>query len=203
MRRFGSDEIKAAAEVLKQDGCIAAATDTVFGVCARISEEGMNRLYEVKNRPRSKQFPIMCADVNQLRTVAEVSDMADTIIQAFMPGPLTVILKAKESVPAAVRGGGSTLAIRLATSSQLKQLIEAVGTPLFMTSANQSGMPECRTEEEIEVSCPKLDGILEGTVFYNRASTIADLTGETPKILREGPITIEQMNQALRRKTDD
>ena len=59
-------------------------------------------------------------------------------------------------------------------------------------------MPECRTEEEIETACPKLDGILEGTVFYNRASTIADLTGETPVILREGPITIEQMLQILR-----
>ena len=203
MRRFGYEEISAAAEVLKQDGCIAAATDTVFGVCARISEEGMNRLYEVKNRPRSKQFPVMCADAAQLRSIAEVSDTAETIIHAFMPGPLTVILKAKDSVPAEVSGPNGTLAIRLATGEQLKKLIEAVGTPLFMTSANQSGMPECRTPEEIEAACPKLDGILEGTVFYNRASTIADLTGESPKILREGPITIEQMNQALRRKTDD
>ena len=65
-----------------------------------------------------------------------------------------------------------------------------------MTSANQSGMPECRTEEEIETACPRLDGILEGTVFYNRASTIADLTGETPVILREGVITAAMIEQA-------
>lgn len=198
MKRFMREEIPAAAEVLKQDGCIAAATDTVFGVCARISEEGQRKLYEVKNRPQTKRFPVMCADAEQLRTIAEVSPAAETIIRAFMPGPLTVILKKGKDVPSFVSGGGDTLAIRLAATEQLKELIVLTGTPLFMTSANQSGMPECRTEEEIELACPKLDGILEGTVIYNRASTIADLTGETPVILREGPITIEQMLQILR-----
>ena len=198
MRRFMRDEIPAAAEVLKHDGCIAAATDTVFGVCARISEEGQRKLYEVKNRPQAKHFPVMCADAEQLRAIAEVSPAAETVIRAFMPGPLTVILKKRKDVPSFVSGGGDTLALRLAPTEQLKELIEQTGTPLFMTSANQSGMPECRTEEEIETACPKLDGILEGTVFYNRASTIADLTGETPVILREGPITIEQMLQILR-----
>ena len=203
MRRFAADEIAEAAEILKQDGCIAAATDTVFGVCAQISEAGQNRLYEVKDRPRSKRFPVMCADEAQLKQIAETTPMAEAVIRAFMPGPLTVILKKKDRLPSFVSGGGDTLAIRLAATPQLKELIEATGAPLFMTSANRSGMPECRSAEEIETACPKLDGILEGNVYYNRASTIADLTGESPVILREGPITMEQMEQVLRRKTDD
>ncbi len=203
MRRFAEHETAAAAEVLKQDGCIAAATDTVFGVCSRISETGQAKLYEVKHRPHSKRFPVMCADAAQLRQIAETTPMAETLIAEFMPGPLTVILKKKDTVPAFVSGDGDTLAIRLAATPQLKELIELTGSPLFMTSANQSGMPECRSAEEIETACPDLDGILEGSVHYNRASTIADLTGDEPKILREGPITMEQMKQALGRKTHD
>lgn len=203
MRRFTAEETEAAAEVLKKDGCIAAATDTVFGVCARISEAGQEKLYDVKNRPRAKRFPVMCADTEQMKEIAVVSPMAETVIRAYMPGPLTVILKRKEGVPSYVTGGGDTLAIRLAATPQLKELIEKTGLPLFMTSANQSGMPECRSAEEIESACPKLDGILEGQVCYNRASTIVDLTGEEPKILREGPITKEEITQTLRRKTDD
>ncbi len=203
MKRFADDEIAAAAELLKQNGCIAAATDTVFGVCAVISEEGQRKLYEVKHRPHTKRFPIMCLDLDQVREIAEVSPEAERVIREFMPGPLTVILSKQPETADFISGGTDTLAIRLAATDQLYQLIKAVGKPLFMTSANRSGMPECRNEKEIEAECPALDGILEGTVRYNQASTIADLTGESPKILREGPITLEQINDTLRRKTND
>ena len=195
MKRFAPEEIAEAAEVLKQDGCIAAATDTVYGICARISQRAMERLYEVKHRPSSKQFPIMCRDLEQLKEIAEVNPQAEAVIRALMPGPLTVILKRREAFPD--YAGGNTLAIRLAMNDQLRKLICLTGTPLFMTSANRSGMPECRTPEAIEAACPLLDGILEGEVHYNQASTIADLTTETPRILREGPITLDELQRAL------
>ena len=193
MRRFMRDEIPAAAEVLKHDGCIAAATDTVFGVCARISEEGQRKLYEVKNRPQTKRFPVMCADAEQLRTIAEVSPAAEAVIGAFMPGPLTVILKKKDHVPSYVNGGMDTLAIRMATSDALAELIRETGCPLFMTSANRSGEKTCTNLDEIELACPDLDGMMEGSTAFGQASTIADCTQAEVRILRPGPLTLEQL----------
>ena len=95
MKRFLPEETEAMAAVLKRDGCISVPTDTVYGVCARITEAGQEKLYEVKNRPRTKQFPVMCSDLCQAKTIAEVSDCAEKLMHAFMPGPLTVILKKK------------------------------------------------------------------------------------------------------------
>ncbi|MBQ9327305.1 MAG: threonylcarbamoyl-AMP synthase [Solobacterium sp.] len=200
MKRFSSHEITVAAAVLKQDGCIAVATDTVYGVCARMSEAGQQALFEVKHRPVSKQFPVMCLDEAQLMELAEVTDTARIVIHRFMPGPMTVILKRKESLPLYVSGGGETIAVRLATSEQLRQLIRETGSPLFMSSANQSGQPECSTMEQIEAACPLLDAILEGTPSFGKASTIVDCTHDDVHVLREGPVTAEEIQYELRRK---
>ena len=199
MKRFGFDEISAAAEVLKNDGVISVATDTVFGVCARYDHEAaQEKLREVKNRPLTKAFPLMCADEAQIKEVAYVDERSEKLIRAFMPGPVTLILKKKEEVPAYVNGGMDTLAIRMATSEQLRKLIGAVGCPLFMTSANQSGQPTCTSLDEIEKSCPLLDGMLEGSVSFGKASTIIDCTKDQVAILRQGPVTMEQIQAALK-----
>lgn len=201
MKRFSADETEAMAEVLKHDGCLSVPTDTVYGVCARISETGQRKLYEIKNRPLSKQFPIMCADLAQAETVAEIDAGTRHLMQVLMPGPLTVILKKKEGAPAALHG--DTLAVRLATSEPLRKLILAVGTPIFLTSANQSGQRECASLDEIEQACPKLDGMMEGTVSFGRASTIADCSSRPIRILREGPITLEMIQEAIGGKKHD
>ena len=194
MKRFLPEETEAMAAVLKRDGCISVPTDTVYGVCARITEAGQEKLYEVKNRPRTKQFPVMCSDLCQAKTIAEVSDCAEKLMHAFMPGPLTVILKKKADAPAAIHG--DTVAVRLAVSEPLRKLIEETGMPIFLTSANQSGQKECASLDEIEEACPLLDGMMEGMVSFGMASTIADCTGDTVRILRNGPIT-EDMIQSV------
>lgn len=183
------------AAVLKQDGCLSVPTDTVYGVCARISEAGQEKLYEVKNRPRSKQFPVMCSDLKQAETIVEISESAQKIMRAFMPGPLTVILRKKADAPAAIHG--DTVAIRLAVSEPLRKLIEKTGTPIFLTSANQSGQKECESLDEIEAACPLLDGMMEGTVSFGMASTIADCTGDTVRILRNGQITEDMIRNVM------
>lgn len=198
MRRFKQNEIEEMAAVLKQDGVISVPTDTVYGVCARMdSQKAEHNLREVKNRPAAKSFPLMCSDLEQIRTAAYVDERAEKVIKAFMPGPLTVILKKKENIPAYVNGGMETLAIRLAPSKAVKDLIEAVGCPLFMTSANQSGQPTCTSLEEIEVQCPLLDGMMEGNVSFGEASTIVDCTKDELVILRKGPLSLEELNKVL------
>lgn len=198
MKRYKQNEIAAMAEVLKKDGVLSVPTDTVYGVCARMdSQQAQENLRDVKHRPAAKAFPVMCSDEAQIKEIAEVDARAEKLIHAFLPGPVTLILKKKEEVPDYVNGGMGTLAIRMATSDALRQLIQAAGTPVFMTSANQSGEPVCTSLDEIEVSCPTLDGMMEGNVSFGEASTIIDCTSEEVKILRQGPVTMEQIQKAL------
>ena len=198
MKRYSQSEIAAMAEILKNDGVLSVPTDTVYGVCARMdSEKAQENLRDVKHRPLTKAFPVMCADEDQIKEIAYVDDRAERLIRAFMPGPVTFILKKKEEVPAYVNGGMETLAIRMATSDALRELIKAAGAPVFMTSANQSGEPVCTSLDEIEKSCPTLDGMMEGNVSFGEASTIIDCTGNELKILRQGPVMMEQIEKVL------
>ena len=94
MKRYKQSETGELAEILKRDGVISVPTDTVYGICARISSfKAYNNLVIVKNRPVSKQFPVMCADEEQIKSIALVDEKAEKLIHAFMPGPITLILK--------------------------------------------------------------------------------------------------------------
>ncbi|MGM9941851.1 MAG: L-threonylcarbamoyladenylate synthase [Bulleidia sp.] len=199
MRRFTNTQISEMAEILKHDGVLSVPTDTVYGVCARMdSPKAQENLREVKNRPLTKAFPIMCADEAQIESICEITDRDRKLIHAFMPGPVTLILNKKQNVQEYVNGGMDTLAVRMATSEPLKQLIQAAGSPVFMTSANQSGEPECTDLDEIEKSCPLLDGMMEGNVSFGKASTIIDCSREVIQILRQGPVSLEQIQAVLK-----
>ena len=199
MKIYTKNDIEKLAEILKNDGVISVPTDTVYGLCARMdSKKAHNRLVSTKKRPSNKPFPVMCADENQIKTIAIVDNKAQKLINAFMPGPITLILKKRKEVPDYVSNGLDTIAIRMATSKTLEELIRKVGCPIFMSSANQSGEPTCTNLEEIEKACPNLDGMLDGQVSFGMASTIIDCTYENVKILREGPISEEQIKKALK-----
>lgn len=194
MRRFTPDETAEMAEILKNDGVISVPTDTVYGLCARMdSRLAQEHLRDIKHRPRDKAFPIMCRDQAQIEEIATVTDLAKEVISRCMPGPLTVILKKRDHIPAYVNGGMDTLAVRMATSPALERLIEAVGCPLFMTSANLSGEKTCENLDEIEIACPGLDGMMEGAAAFGEASTIADCTGDEIVILRRGPLSLDDL----------
>lgn len=198
IKRYKQNEIDELAEILKKDGVISVPTDTVYGVCARINSiKARDKLIITKNRPSNKLFPVMCADEEQIKSIAIVDERVEKLIHAFMPGPITLILAKKREVPEYVNNGGVTIAVRMATSKVLEELIRKVGTPIFMTSANQSGEPICNNLDEIEKSCPTLDGMMEGDVSFGRASTVIDCTLDKVKILREGPISMQQIIEIL------
>lgn len=199
MKRYKQTETREMAEVLRRDGVLSVPTDTVYGVCARMgSSQAQERLRSVKNRPESKALPVMCADMVQIESVAEVTDLARKLIESFMPGPVTLVMKKKKEVPEFVNGGLATIAVRMAPGFALKKLIEELEEPVYMTSANQSGFPVSRSLDEIEASCPLLDGMMEGEPSFGEASTIIDCTGREPVILRQGPVSWEAIEQALK-----
>ena len=197
IKRYNENEIDKLANILKNDGVISVPTDTVYGVCARInSVQAYNNLMAAKNRPITKLFPIMCADEEQIKSIAIVDKKAEKLIRAFMPGPITLILNKKPEVP--IYAGHTTIAIRMATSKVIKDLIIKTESPIFMSSANQSGETICTSLDEIERSFPDLDGMLEGSVSFNQASTIVDCTLDEIKILREGPISQKELEFILK-----
>ena len=175
IERYNQDEIEKLVQILKNDGVISVPTDTVFGICARInSEVAYDKLITVKNRPIKKSFPVMCANEEQIKSIAIVNERAEQLIKAFMPGPITLVLKKNETLPEYVTNGKDTIAIRMATSKSVEKLILKLGCPVFMTSANQSGEKECTNLDEIEKCCPMLDGMMEGNVVFSKGSTIVD-----------------------------
>jgi len=199
VKRYKQNEIDKLAYILKNDGVISVPTDTVYGICACIdSVSAYNKLIELKKRPLSKLFPIMCADEEQIKSIAIVDKRAEKLIHAFMPGPITLILKKNTKILNYINTKVDTIAVRMATSKVLENLIRETETPIFMTSANKSGEPTCTSLDEIEKSFPNLDGMLEGEVSFNEASTIIDCTLGKIKILREGPISMEQVILALK-----
>lgn len=198
MKTYTQEQIDELAEILRNDGVISVPTDTIFGICARVnSKTAYENLIKAKNRPLSKLFPIMCADIEQINSIAIIEENSKILINAFMPGPITLILKSKSNLPKYANNGGTTVAIRMATSNVLKELIKKTGSPIFLTSANQSGMPTCTNLNEIEKACPSIDGMMEGTVSFGKGSTIVDCSKNEIKILREGPITMEKIQEKL------
>ena len=145
MKRYKQSEIEEVANVLKNDGVISVPTDTVYGICARInSNKAYLKLVSVKNRPSTKPFPVLCKDLEQIESIAIVDENALKLIKTFMPGPLTLVLNKKPDVFSYINNAGSRetdeVAIRMIPSKFLNGLIEKVGSPLFLTSANKSGM---------------------------------------------------------------
>ncbi len=198
MKRFKQTQIEEIVELLKNDGTLSVPTDTVYGVCCRYDhKEAQEKLRDVKKRPETKAFPIMCANEEQIKEICIVDERSKKLIRAFMPGPVTFILKKKDCVAEYVNGGMDTLAIRMATSKSLEQIIDKLGCPVFMTSANQSGEQVCTNLDDIEKHCPLLDGMMEGDITFGEASTIIDCTQKEIKILRQGPITLEQINEVI------
>ena len=199
IKRYKQNETDTLAKILKNDGVISVPTDTVYGVCARInSKKAHDNLVKTKNRPITKPFPIMCSDEAQIKSIAIVNEKAEKLIKEFMPGPITLILEKRPEMPEYVNNGKPTIAVRMATSKAVKELIIKTGCPIFMSSANQSGEPTCTNLDEIENECPNLDGMMEGTVKFGKGSTIVDCVLKELNILRDGPITIEQIREVLK-----
>ena len=192
-------QIKQGISVLKQGGVVAFPTDTVYGLGASVAiPRAVERVYTVKERPRSMALPLLVADEAQIARVAEsVSAVARRLIREFMPGALTVVVRRSGSVPDIVTAGGTTVAVRIPAHPVPIALIEGLGVPVVGTSANLSGQPSPLRAEGVSAQFGnKVDFVIDGgRCPGGRESTIVDVSGETPVILREGAISGEELKR--------
>ncbi len=180
---------------------VAFPTDTVYGVGALCWEDAaVARLYVAKLRALDKAIPILLADMSDLALVAaELSPLCLRLAERFWPGPLTLVVPKAARVSSAVTAGGETVAVRIPDLALTRALIRAVGAPLATTSANLSGAPSPVAAEEVAEQLGRgvamiLDG---GRCPGGTASTVVDVTGPAPRILRAGPLTCEQIQSVL------
>lgn len=192
-------QIEKGIAILKQGGIVAFPTDTVYGLGAGVSlQQAVERVYEVKKRPRNRPLPLLLADVSQITMVADpVPPIAWRLIHSFLPGALTLVLAKSNSVPDILTAGGTTIAIRIPAHPIPIALIEGLGTPIVGTSANLSGQPSPLTADEVYAQLgDKIDLIIDGGQCPGgKESTIVDVTGATPVVLREGAISREELKR--------
>jgi L-threonylcarbamoyladenylate synthase len=194
-------EIKKGVEILRNGGVIAFPTDTVYGLGAdAFNPTAVETVYEIKNRPRYRQFPLLIADVRQLDTLAEpIPEIAWFLAGRFWPGGLTLVLSRKNSVPAHL-ASEPTIALRIPNHPVSQALIQDLGNPLIGTSANISGQPAALSAEEVEKQFgEEIDLIINGGKCPGgKESTIVDITHEPPIILRQGIIPSHEIAKAYK-----
>ena len=193
------EQIDKGVSILKQGGIVAYPTDTVYGLGASAGlPQAVEKVYAVKERPRNMPLPLLLADVSQIAEVAEsVPPVAWSLIHSFLPGALTLVLAKSGSVPDIISGGGTTIAVRIPAHPVPVALVEGLGTPIVGTSANLSGKPSPLTADEVYSQLgSKVDLIIAGGQCPGgKESTVVDVTGEKPVILREGAIPGEEVEQ--------
>lgn len=195
------EEIERATDVILKGGVVLLPTDTVYGLSANVFDDtAVEKIYQIKNRPSEKALPVLISDYTDLLKVAEIpSRLEGRLIEAFFPGPLTIVLKKKKGLNLRAFSGLSTVAVRMPDSEMVRNLISEVGTPLATTSANLSGEPATVNLGEIsDEILDKVDFILDSNdKLSGTASTIVQVIDDKIEILREGAISREDIEKIL------
>ena len=176
--------LRRAAKMLRSGGIVAFPTDTVYGLGASVDDElAQKRIYQVKGRPAGMPLILMVAAESQLEGLVHVDSRAEAMMRKWWPGPLTLVLHAV---------GGGTLGVRIPRHQVALGLLRHAG-PLMTTSANLHGDDPAMTAEE----AAKLNGVMAvldgGAAPGGTASSVLDLTGPEPHVLREGAIPIPEL----------
>jgi len=192
-------QIRKGISVLENGGIIAFPTDTVYGLGASmLMPQAIERIFLVKERPRGMPLPLLAADISQITDITEtISDTARQLINTFLPGALTLVLPKSGKVPDIVTAGNDTVAVRIPAHQVPLAIIRELGAPIVGTSANLSGMKSPLTADEVRAQLGnKVDMVIDGGKSPGeKESTIVDVTGETPVVIREGAIPVYKLRQ--------
>jgi len=195
------EDIKKAAEIIKRGGLVAFPTETVYGLGGNaLDSKAAKAIYAAKGRPSDNPLIAHISDISEIETIANgFNDNARKLAEAIWPGPMTMVLPKKAVVPDETTGGLNTVAIRCPADEAARHLIKYSGVPIAAPSANTSGRPSPTLWQHVKED---LDGKVDAIIMGSRCiggieSTIVDMTGELPMILRPGLITPERITEVL------
>ncbi len=184
--------INAAVDALRNGGVVAIPTDTLYGLAANALDSGaVGKVFRLKGRPGGMPLPLLLADIADMDAcAASVPQTALALAERFWPGALTIVLPKSERVPYAVTAGLDSVALRVPDHPVPRKVARMLGAPITGTSANLSGAPGLSSAQAVRDSFgDALDFILDGgDASGGVASTIIDLTTDTPSILRQGAV---------------
>lgn len=193
--------IQTAADLLKAGGTVAIPTETVYGLAASaFDEKAVKKIFTAKGRPQDNPLIVHIASQDDLTTVArELPETAYRLIERFWPGPLTLVLKRNDRIPASVSAGLDTVAVRMPENAVARDVINASGLPLAAPSANTSGRPSPTSPDAVlEDLDGKIDAVMMSeTCAVGVESTVVTLCTDPPRLLRPGAVTAEQLREYL------
>lgn len=185
--------------ILESGGAVVLPTETVYGLFAQaLNEDAVNRVYQLKQRPRDKAMNLNVSNLNDIYFFSQNPPyFLEKLYNRFMPGPLTIILKANKNVPFWVNSGLDTVGFRLPNHEKTLRLISETG-PLIGPSANVSGQESGKEFTKLlSQFSEKLEGVADDQALTGIDSTILDLSGDKAKILRQGSISREEIKAAV------
>ncbi|MBE6992252.1 MAG: threonylcarbamoyl-AMP synthase [Ruminococcaceae bacterium] len=189
------------AEMIKNGGLVAIPTETVYGLGANgLDEEAVLKIFLAKGRPQDNPLILHLADADEIeKYCCDVPETAKKLAQHFWPGPLTMVLKAKDIVPKCTTAGLDTVAVRCPDCDVTRKLISLAGVPVAAPSANTSGRPSPTSAAHvIEDMTGKIEAIIDnGPCTVGVESTIIDLSGDKPRLLRPGGLPLEDIEAII------
>ncbi len=195
------DDIKEAAKIIIDGGLVAFPTETVYGLGANaLNSEAVAKVYEAKGRPSDNPMIVHIARQKHMEKLTDsITKDMQKLMDAFWPGPLTLIVPATEKVPRVTTGGLDTVAVRMPDNETTLALILEVGDPIVGPSANLSGQPSPTTASHVDDDLhDRIDAIIQGEdCRVGIESTVVDMTSKVPMILRPGIITVDQLAEVL------
>lgn len=201
MDTFLTNSPEIAAEFIRNGGLVAFPTETVYGLGARVFDEAaVAKIFEAKQRPADNPLIAHVADLEQISELtSEITESATKFIDKFFPGPLTLVLEKSPRVPSLATAGLDTIGVRMPESAAAREFLNACQSPVVAPSANLSGRPSPTTWQAVyEDLNGRIDCILQGDpADIGVESTVVDCTGEIPIILREGAISLEELQTVV------
>ena len=196
-----ADTAAIAADIIKHNGLVAIPTETVYGLGANgLNEDAVAKIFIAKGRPQDNPLILHVADAADIEKFCkDIPATAYALAEHFWPGPLTMVLPARDTVPKCTTAGLPTVAVRCPDNAITRQIIRLSGVPIAAPSANISGKPSTTTAEHVlHDHDGKIDAVVDGgPCRVGVESTIVDLTEERPRLLRPGGITPEQLMAVL------
>ena len=202
-KQIKNEELAEAAQILRDGGLVAFPTETVYGLGANaLDETAAKKIYAAKGRPSDNPLIAHISCLEELKPlVAYIPEAGRKLAEAYWPGPLTMVFPKSDIVPYGTTGGLDTVAVRMPSDPVANRLIKLAGVPVAAPSANTSGRPSPTTAQHVWQDMEgKIEMILDGgPVGIGVESTIVDVSGDVPTLLRPGAITMEMLRETVGR----